>query len=616
MPEKAPPSYYAHLVACFNLKNNTALTKAHTFTTEELLTLQPDDLYRYGCVKVYGKPDPDTEVDKPTHGRSTSIEFLKKAISFYMPNRLVAWNAETKSGNPTRSVPLNDLIKAVKKKEVRKLGKMSQARRAFEETEFTWGIKKLRSSACQAYKYTVSAFFIFQFTLIARLDDIANFSLNDLTPNIEFMFALNSKMCWSKNVLEERDSPDQIIFGARDPTYCAHLGLGLHLETAIEAGNVHDGGTLFGVKKTYCSQVLRDIINDPDFPKVKPGNLGSHSNRKFPATYARRKGCSRDDVDLRGRWKGNKRIVDTYIDVSLPVPDARVAAVLCVGGAIKYGISPKSSVTDEWIVQNVSPNIARLCPRQVAVVLGRALLWAIYDEEMSNVVPASMVARVKTIMSTFDPHLPEHVNPIKKITLVISGAGACLQITEIEDLEDNNGNEIVPTVQNGGGNMNVVGGGSGGSEENSAHMRALFTLIAQLKEQNEELKNEVSVFKSTTNDLLKKTNCALQRISLIPVKVRQTTRTTTHNETITKVIAAPMPYETTLLRNPRNLFVLWQEYMFGIAGRRAAREFTSAERGRVKFTFSLRKVFWDKVQLLTQRGHTFNTAIDAIYEYL
>lgn len=196
---------------------------------------------------------------------------------------------------------------------------------------------------------------------------------------------------------------------------------------------------------------------------------------------------------------------------------------------------------------------------------------------------------------------------------MISGAGACLQITEIEDLEDNNGNEIVPTVQNGGGNMNVVGGGGGGSEENSAHMRALFTLIAQLKEQNEELKNEVSVFKSTTNDLLKKTNCALQRISLIPVNVRQTTRTTTHNETITEVIAAPMPYETTLSRNPRNLFVLWQEYMFGIAGRTAAREFSSIERGRVKFTYSLRKVFWEKVEGMTQRGYTFNTAIDEIY---
>mmetsp|Transcript_14743 Transcript_14743/g.17443 ORF Transcript_14743/g.17443 Transcript_14743/m.17443 type:complete len:191 (-) Transcript_14743:467-1039(-) len=188
---------------------------------------------------------------------------------------------------------------------------MSQARRAFEKLEFEWTIKTLRSSTCQAYRFTVAAFFIFQYNVIARLDDIANFSIPDLTPNTEFNFALNSKMCWSKNVLEERDSPEQIIFGARDPNYCAQLGLAIHLDTVIEAGNVHAEGTLFGVKKTYCSTVLRDIVDDAEFPKVKPGNLGSHSNRTFPDTYARREGCSRDYIDLRGRWKGNKEIVDT-----------------------------------------------------------------------------------------------------------------------------------------------------------------------------------------------------------------------------------------------------------------------------------------------------------------
>ena len=168
-----------------------------------------------------------------------------------MPNRLVAWNEETKSGNPTRSVRLNDLIKLVKKKEVRKLGKMSQAHRAFEKSEFEWMLKRLRGSECQTYKYTVTAFFIFQYNLIARLDDIANFSLNDLTPNIEFNFALNSKMCWSKNVMKERDSPEQIIFGARDPIYCAQLGLAIYLEIAIAVGNIRADGTLFGIKKAY-----------------------------------------------------------------------------------------------------------------------------------------------------------------------------------------------------------------------------------------------------------------------------------------------------------------------------------------------------------------------------
>ena len=118
------------------------------------------------------------------------------------------------------------------------------------------------------------------------------------------------------------------------------------------------------------------------------------------------------------------------------------------------------------------------------------------------------------------------------MSLVVSGAGACLQITEIQDFSDDEGNAIVPTVNNVGGNSNVVGG-----EENSAQMRVLFTLIAQLKEQNEQLRNELSVFKCTTNDLLAKTNCALQRISLIPC-ARQTPRTTITN--------APTPYESTL----------------------------------------------------------------------
>jgi len=246
----------------------------------------------------------------------------------------------------------------------------------------------------------------------------------------------------------------------------------------------------------------------------------------------------------------------------LSILDARVSAVLCIGGAIKYAISQNSNVTDEWILENVSSNIALLCPRQVSVVLGRVLLWAICDEEMSSKIPASVVDRVKRLTRTFDPNLDEHVNPIKKVTLVVSGASACLQITEIQDFEDDNGNSIVPTVQNVGGNVNVGGGGSGGSEDKSAHMRALFTLIAQLKEQNEELQNKVSVFKCTTNDLLHKTNCALQRISLIPVNAKPTTRTTITNESVTEIIAAPAPYETTLSKNPRNFCFVVRVYVW------------------------------------------------------
>jgi hypothetical protein len=68
----------------------------------------------------------------------------------------------------------------------------------------------------------------------------------------------------------------------------------------------------------------------------------------------------------------------------------------------------------------------------------------------------------------------------------------------------------------------------------------------------------------------------------------------------------------TLSRNPRTLFILWQEYEFGIAGRKAAEKFTAIERGRVGYKYHRRKVVWDKVAELIRAGHPAKTAIDAI----
>jgi len=153
--------------------------------------------------------------------------------------------------------------------------------------------------------------------------------------------------------------------------------------------------------------------------------------------------------------------------------------VLCVGGAIKYTIVKGSNITDEWILENVASNIVLICPRRVGVVLGRALLWEIFDKDMSKVLLGSMVDGVKARMQTLYLNIDEHINTIKKVSLGISGAGACLQITQTEDLIEHADNAIFPTVQNVGGNDSI---GGGGGEDKSAHIRALFTLIAQLKE--------------------------------------------------------------------------------------------------------------------------------------
>ena len=48
------------------------------------------------------------------------------------------------------------------------------------------------------------------------------------------------------------------------------------------------------------------------------------------------------------------------------------------------------------MLEHVVPLVAGKCDRCVALVLGRALLWRVFNEEEGRVVPNDIVARVKS----------------------------------------------------------------------------------------------------------------------------------------------------------------------------------------------------------------------------
>ena len=94
------------------------VSKDHQFTNEELFRLKPQHIYAFFANLAYGTPSPSLD-DTPTLSRSATLEFAKKAISSFQPDRLLPWNEQSGTGNPTRSALVNDLIKRIKKEEVR-----------------------------------------------------------------------------------------------------------------------------------------------------------------------------------------------------------------------------------------------------------------------------------------------------------------------------------------------------------------------------------------------------------------------------------------------------------------------------------------------------------------
>ena len=72
--------------------------------------------------------------------------------------------------------------------------------------------------------------------------------------NIEFPDTIKFKIRWRKNVLEERKSPDQIIFGSMDWTYSVLVSLTIHLEHAILERDEDASIPMFGVKQGHYLQ--------------------------------------------------------------------------------------------------------------------------------------------------------------------------------------------------------------------------------------------------------------------------------------------------------------------------------------------------------------------------
>jgi hypothetical protein len=140
--------------------------------------------------------------------------------------------------------------------------------------------------------------------------------------------------------MEERDCcPDQILL-------CVLLALACLLESRFTCAH-GDQHFLFGIREEETNEpkkkakgayryTLDKVWKDEDFIDLLQqvrGKVGTHSLRKFPATWASEQhGATNPEIEIQGHWKGSKngRIVNRYISVEQLTTDAKVAGILCV----------------------------------------------------------------------------------------------------------------------------------------------------------------------------------------------------------------------------------------------------------------------------------------------
>jgi hypothetical protein len=245
--------------------------------------------------------------------------------------------------------------------------------------------------------YVISSMVNFQFHLIARVDDTTQLVLEHIRVHDNFPNCLKTRLNWSKNVNDERDAPSKIVLGSLNPVYRGLSSLALWLELNLKLNLVAMSSIYVfcisddirmpeGVlkKKAIIQNALKIMFKGEHFKCAEEEEaasmlLGSHSVRKYAATYAQRCGVTKDGKDIRGRWKGQGRVSDVYDDVELPFPNAKAAQKLCGGGPCFYLCDPTLDVAmlNWFVLSHVVPNIKKRLPESACFVLGKALLWLI-----------------------------------------------------------------------------------------------------------------------------------------------------------------------------------------------------------------------------------------------
>ena len=103
------------------------------------------------------------------------------------------WDAMSNVGNPTKSIKVSDVIQKVMKKEVRKQGKASTAQQpaTHQEVKEAQNILMNESRPTDVIRCNgIPCMMQFQYNLIARIDDMAQFQCKNLNACDDWDFML------------------------------------------------------------------------------------------------------------------------------------------------------------------------------------------------------------------------------------------------------------------------------------------------------------------------------------------------------------------------------------------------------------------------------------------
>jgi len=356
---------------------------------------------------------------------------------------------------------------------------------------------------------------------------------------------------------------------------------------------------------------LEDEVGDDN------NGVGTHSNRKHSANKADKCGADTHQIEFRGRWvgdKGQKIVHKCYISPESPYNDDFVASMLCDGGALRCRLHEGLDVSDAWLFTNVIPNVKERFGRDIRFcrVMALARLWSVFDEDASQLLPETDVARIR---NSFQGDCEG--NPVKKVSLEIMKVGGRLQIVDVS-------REVQEQQQQHGNAAQMLRGA-----DNTQLLAYIQRMEGSFNQQLQAIRSEQMSFRQhfteRTNLLIANQTrfggTVQQSMSRGDPRMQQRRRqhegARQQQQAEARVNPPAAPFLTRhvdryarLQKRLSSLHDYWEEYQFGIGDNKAAKSFSMAERNsrQYKQTYCRRSKVWKLQCYLINAGFSIAEA--------
>lgn len=305
-------------------------------------------------------------------------------------------------------------------------------------------------------------------------------------------------------------------------------------------------------------------------------------------------------------------MINTYIALNRPGKDACCSEALTgPKGPVKYMLTENVELlTEEFLVTKIAPVCKRKFGEEVAIILAKALIWAAFNTPPNRFLPREQANRIKNELRLQGRE--DETCPVVKQRFRCNDTNGILSFVDLnDDLNDGDSRRR-----------------QGQENDSNLMLRNHMTTQHLITETRDNLRQLVLRVEGSLSHLLNVYNGNVRRYARAPAVqvVRQRLGTTVQNvpNSVYTEVATPetLVQQSSSSSDPiarlsrvKTLHQLWQEYEFGLNGRKAARDFTTAERVRQRSMYSRRLVFWNVICRMINKGYSAERAVDVVYAH-